>query len=561
MSSIVDIRISQLLSITCLLTTLVVNPWTNYDPISLPKMVVMSGGSFAIILLIIRNWIIYSQRINRFIRVAFLSFLIGLVVPIFFSGAPLAQQLWGVFGRNTGLLTYLALVGIMFGALVVQSQDSYSKILLYFVGSSVPMTLYCLVQYFHKDPIAWSEKFVFGTLGNVNFLSAYISMTSVALICLAVKQSMAMPIRFLCFSVALIDMLLAVSTKSIQGPVIFAVGISLVPFLAMAGNPNRRNYLFYGYVFTLGIGFVALVLGVLNRGPLAKAIFQPSILFRADYMHAGWAMFTSHPLFGVGMDSYGDWYRQVRGEISTLRTGPGRTSNTAHNIFLDVASNGGFLLALGYLLLIALVATSIWRIVRSGKIRNNFVLAFVVTWIAYEVQALISINQIGVGVWGWVLGGAIVGIDKGLSIDQIANWNSLREVALVRKNKGKSLPASQFLTSMLGFAIGILLASPPWVADVAYRSASGTGNFAKIYGATQKLGSTQQHKELLLDLAMRNNLASETQQVASDLVDRYPRNFFGWRVLSVSASNTSEGRSTALQRARELDPFNPELGR
>lgn len=559
MNFLVPLRLSQVLAMTGALATLVVNPWSNYDPISLPKMVVISGGAISVAAFIIFNRSYFLGNLNRFTLTAFSVFFAGLFVPLLFGGAPIAQQFWGSFGRNTGFLTYLCLASLMFASVVVQSKTAYSKIMSLFVGTAVPMTAYCLVQFIHKDPISWSEKFVFGTLGNVNFLSAFISMTSVAFICLATNAKTPRTLRFSYIAIALVDMFLAASTKSIQGPVIFAVGICLIPLLRMLGS-LKKNYLFLsGYLVFLAIGFVGLVLGILNKGPLAKVIFQPSILFRADYMHAGWAMFTSHPLTGVGMDSYGDWYRQVRGELSTLRTGPGRTSNTAHNIFLDVASNGGIVLALGYLLLLALVVFSVFKIIRSGKIRNPFVLAFVVTWIAYEVQALISINQIGVGVWGWILGGAIVGIEKGLSSEEIERWDSLRDKALKIKTRGKTLPASQFLVSATGFAVGIAFAAPPWFADVAYRSSSTTGNFQKIYSATQKLGSTQQHQELLLDLTMRNNLANEALQVASGLVDKYPRNFFGWRILSVASANTPEGRSKAIEKARRLDPFNPEL--
>jgi hypothetical protein len=116
----------------------------------------------------------------------------------------------------------------------------------------------------------------------------------------------------------------------------------------------------------------------------------------------------------------------------------------------------------------------------------------------------------------------------------------------------------QLLISVAGLLLGIAMAVPPVAADVGYRSAQSTGSFEKIYAATNMLGATQQHRELLLDLTMRNNLASETGLVARELVAKYPRNSFGWRVLSVAVAATDEERSQARQVAISLDPFNPE---
>ena len=184
MNLLVPLRLSQVIALTGALATLVVNPWSNYDPISLPKMVVMSGGAISAAAFLIFNQVTFFATVDRSTKFAFSVFLIGLMVPMLFSGAPLAQQFWGSFGRNTGLLTYLSLASLMFATLVLRSTTAYSIILRLFIGTAAPMTAYCLVQYFHKDPISWSEKFVFGTLGNVNFLSAFICMTSVAFILL-----------------------------------------------------------------------------------------------------------------------------------------------------------------------------------------------------------------------------------------------------------------------------------------------------------------------------------------------------------------------------------------
>jgi len=559
--SLIQHRLSQIVVSVGVFTTLAVNPWTNYDPISLPKMSVMFTGATACIFVVLLNKNELFNKLSNYQRSVFAFFMLSLFVPLLFSGSDVAQQIWGMFGRNTGVIAYLGLVFLMVSVAVLQKRDSYESIIKFFILGSIPVTAYCIVQFFGKDPIPWSEKFVFGTLGNVNFLSAYLSLVSLGCLVIALRAKISKGLKFGSYLLIGINVSLATSTESIQGPIIFAVGVLSIPFfLLLASGRKIIIRYFIPYAAFLLLCFLALSFALFNKGPLAKFVFQPSVIFRGDYMHAGWEMFTSHLLFGVGMDSYGDWYREVRGEISTLRTGPNRTSNTAHNIFLDLASNGGFLLAMSYLLLLAMVIWSIMEMTKNGRVKNPFVLAAVVIWVAYQVQALVSINQIGVGVWGWIFSGLIVGMARIDDSDDFSTWRSFsasRESN--RRFRGKALPPVQMLAIFSGLVIGFASALPPLAADAAYRAASNKGEFEGLYQAAKKIGSTQQHRELVLDLTMRNNLASEARLVADELVAKYPRNSFGWRVLSVAAASTPEERAAALQRTIALDPFNPEL--
>jgi O-antigen ligase len=61
-------------------------------------------------------------------------------------------------------------------------------------------------------------------------------------------------------------------------------------------------------------------------------------------------MGKEHPLTGVGMDSYGDWYRRARSEnAATVLPGPKTITNAAHNVVIDFFAFGGWPLLLAYL--------------------------------------------------------------------------------------------------------------------------------------------------------------------------------------------------------------------
>jgi hypothetical protein len=264
-------------------------------------------------------------------------------------------------------------------------------------------------------------------------------------------------------------------------------------------------------------------------------------------------------LFGVGLDSYGDWYRQERGEISTLRTGPERISNSAHNIFLDISSNGGLPLLFFYLALLGLALFSSMRYLRNReKIDFNF-LALLSAWFAYQIQAAVSINQLGVGVWGWLFNGALIGYGKiNTSPPDVASVIGKGKSAKKRKVQNQ-IPAKAAVSMIAGSAIGFSLAFIPWNADVKYKSALQKRVIVEMMKSVDSLGSTSFHSELVISAAMSINAFDQAKETSFRLVAKKPRNFFGWKVISLLPNVTEVERATALAKLRVLDPYNPDI--
>lgn len=554
-SDLLHLRVVQLLLILGPAMTLIVNPWTNYDPISLPKFIVLVSVSFSILFFIFMSRVEFLEAIPKGLLGVAVLFVFWMVLTLMFSGAPLNQQIWGSFGRNTGFLTYVSLVIVLLACVWQRGAAFYKRLTWLFVLTSIPMTAYCLIQVSGNDPIPWSEFNTFGTLGNINFLSAFLGMTSIASFVLASAAETKIGKRLSLLALVLVDLWIIYSTGSIQGPVVFVVGVCAFTLIQMNQINRFRRTLLVGFSSLIAFLTYLMVLALQNLGPLAKFVYQPSVVFRSDYIHAGWEMTTKRPFFGVGMDSYGDWYRESRGELSTLRTGPNRISNTAHNIFLDISSNGGFVLGILYFALAIFALTLGLRVVTSRKTSNTYFNAVFCVWIAYQVQALVSINQIGIGVWGWMFTGVVIGF----YLLQKDEHNSDKYFIRRRDFRGKPLGAAQSLLGILGFSLGIVLSGIPVLADARYRSASERGDLVSMIAASSSLGSTQFHRELSLEFALRNDKTQEVKEIAEGLVADYPRNFFGWRVLSVATANTPEERDIALQVVRNLDPFNPEI--
>ena len=554
MVELLKYRLFQVIFIVGPATTIVVTPWISFDPVSLPKLLVLTSLGFLGAGLLLANKFNLLKSIKLNVRIAALTFILAMLVTILFSGAPLEQQIWGVFGRNTGAVSYLALMLVLLGANALQDNLLYRRVVFSLLATSSFMTLYCLLQIAGRDPIRWSEYNTFGTLGNINFLSAFLGLSSVASAALLLDGTIKTGLRLIILVKIFIDTAIVLSTGSIQGTMILVAGVGIAGLTyLLASNLKAKKLILFSYLTSAGIAVFFTTLGVLNKGPLASFIYQPSVTFRGDYWHAGWALTRKFPFFGAGMDSYGDWYRQVRGEISTIRTNPERISNTAHNIFLDISSSGGLALILPYLFLMGLVLKKSIMTLRESPKADPVFIALISTWSAYQIQALVSINQIGVGVWGFIFSGCILGYQsQALAGAQKPNYFG-------KKFKGKMINPLDSLVAATALFAGFALAVIPMASDVGYRSARNINNAEELLQSTESLGASQFHKELVLDALMQSGPQGQAPalELAQRIVEKHPRSFFTWVVILNLPNSSQVLKGEALERIRTLDPFHP----
>ncbi len=546
-------RVSKILLIVGPLAALAVSPATNFDPINLIKILVISSIAFSVLGLILGIRKDVLPRLENRIWIAAGIFLISLFFSILFSGAPFTQQIWGIFGRNTGFLTYFSLLIILLSVALIQNLDFYRKLLMSLIVTAIPMTIYCVIQVAGLDPISWSEKAPFGTLGNINFSSAFFGLSSIACSVMTLDIKLSRLFRFSILIMSLIDLMIVYRTGSIQGLMIYVAGVGIAIFIYINKN-NKLRFLQIPYCLIALIVISTVILGLTNKGPLSKFLFAPSIVFRGDYWHAGWEMTLKHPLFGVGLDSYGDWYRSARGLLSTVRNNPDRISNTAHNIFLDISSNGGILMITSYLFFILFAFVFSIKHIRRNSEFNPIFVALFCTWLGYQIFSVISINQIGVGIWGWLFTGALIGYER-----VVSGRNNLEDVygKKAKSKRNSTLPAGVSLLSFFTFSIGFVLAFIPINADASYKKASTSRDMLKIVESVKLLGSTSFHSDMALDLAIRSNLLTQAKDISDRLSKTYPRDYFVWRAIYFLSTSTPEEKAKAVQMMQLLDPFNP----
>jgi O-antigen ligase len=549
-----ELTLGKVLVWALLAVTLLVTPLWSLDPINPIKMLAVTAIGFMGLGVLLAN-----QKALQLVRfkvplILISGFLVWQLVVLVVSGGAMLQQLFGTNGRNTGFITYLAFSILFVAAIIASSSVFLNRFLIAAFVVGVASLGYGVVQALGGDPFNWVNPYspVFGFLGNPNFQSSLLGILGSIIFTQLLSDSVKIQIKGVYLAYLLVTVYVIRETASQQGFLVLLIGstISLGVFVN-----HKSRALGYSYLGLGTVGFVAVLVGTLNKGPLASLLYKDSVTYRGDYWRAGWKMTVDNPVFGVGLDSYGNWYRRSRTIEATLRRGPEITSNAAHNVFLDISAYGGFPLLLVYLALMVLVVISAVKVLRRSQGFNAGFVGLVGGWVAFQAQSIISINQIGLALWGWVLSGLIIGYE--------INTRDGDEVVEKKTGKSATKPVQTSAVTpvaiFVGLIIGVLVGMPPYLASAKYKSAIETGNPQVIQNAAY-IWPTDPSRMIQVAMTLNDNkLEDQGLQVAQDAVERFPDNFAVWSTLNSMNKASVEQKAEALAQMKRLDPLNPNL--
>ena len=542
-----------------ILITVAVSPTVSVDPINVPKLLILvTFGGVCLGMMALNFRSISSSPIGR-IAPIFLGgfFIFGLLISFLDSELDWKEQFFGAMGRNTGFITYLSLVLIFLSLIIFFKSDLLSRSIIALVLSGLASSIYGFLQFIDLDPVGWSNPYnpVIGFLGNPNFQSSFIGIANIGLVHFLIYSKISIPRRGALLLAALLGIFVIYVSDSQQGILVFLLGASLLAL----GRLYQFDHKFYsrGFSFLVLITGLVATLGILQKGPLSSILYKPSVTYRGDYWRAGYRMFRENLLNGLGMDSYGNYYRQYRDIEAVLRRGPEITSNTAHNVLIDLGSNGGLALLLPYVLLIFYTCWIFSRAVKvSSSQRPQIILVFSL-WVCYQAQSLISINQIALATWGWVLMGLTIG--QSLQILHCKGDISTKPRKTNHESSQRVIGAATILSSSLfgvfGFCIGLL----PLSASASERSAIRSGMAEKVIEAAFRSPRDPGRMNSLAVALSNNGLPDEALKIAKEAVNEFPTSFGAWRLITQLGTASPQDKSEAYEKMRELDPLNPNL--
>ena len=297
---------------------------------------------------------------------------------------------------------------------------------------------------------------------------------------------------------------------------------------------------------------VFVLLGLLNQGPLAPILAKASLSARRIYWEAAFKMLMDRPLFGVGWDGFGDWFRRSRSQ-EAVAFNADLISDSAHSVPLDVASSGGFPLLILYLSLIVFGVISIVMVARSrGNLTVRYI-ALVAAWVAYQAQSLISINQIGLGIIGWSLLGLIIGYSSFLT-KEIGNPEE-RKFKQGNKTQLAKPTFASFIGPIIGLIIGCLIALPPFIVANKFYEGMKTADARVISDNAYLKPFDLQRMMYAASILERNKFYKESKELAKTITQNFPDSYEAWKFLATLTNATEVEKGNAESELRRLDPI------
>ena len=531
------------------------------DPVNVTKMLVAGGVGIAGLLLFLSFNLKKSLSSHGAVVITVALFMMAGLSAVIGSKAPIAQNLYGTYGRNTGFFTYIFMVGVFLCALMMDSVKSYRYLVNGLIVTGTVNVLYCFWVIAFGDFLNWTNPYgnILGLFGNPDFISAFLGMFITSAIALALNSKTKIWQRLGLVFLSAIAFFEVIKSHAIQGIVVTLGGLTIIGFYLVYSKFSQKIFplIYLAAVTVLG---VLAVLGTLQKGPL-KFVYKRSVSLRGSYWHAGLDMGTQNPLHGIGFDTYGDWYRRSRPPVALVdMPGVNIMSNVSHNVVIDFFASGGWPLLLSYIAILILGLRSIFRVTKRTRTFNPIFIAMAATWMCYQVQSFISINQIGLTIWGWALTGALISYDKFSASSTEAN--------LITGNKHKSAtvnantPISATLVASIGFGLGIFIAAPALNAETTWESANQSRNLEKVKAALapslMNPASSFKYAQAV-DLLQRSNLLDLAHQYALTATKFNPDNFDSWKQLFYLQNATQAEKESALNNMKRLDPLNPDV--
>ena len=320
-----------------------------------------------------------------------------------------------IFGdtqRKNGFISYLSLCTIFLATMMFIRLYNVMKLFVITYLIAGITIIYGSMQTTGNDFVDWvnPHNSLIGTQGNPNFASAVMAIMGVITLSSIFISNFSRYQRIIAVLICIALLFLIYRSNARQGLLSFALGTGIFLIIWIFLRNRKLGFISLFFGFTV---FLFSVMGMLQAGPLQNLLYKPSVSVRGFYWRAGIEMLQNNLLTGIGMDRYGANFMQYREVGYPLSYGFEITSSNAHNTFIQFFATGGILLGLSYLILTIWIFSRAIKGLRKLAGNDKLILAGVFSsWIAFQAQSFVSIDNIGVSIWGWILGGAIIGISS-----------------------------------------------------------------------------------------------------------------------------------------------------
>lgn len=395
------------LALLITLSSMAIAPFT-FDAFVIPKILflyigLLLLGSFAFIFR--RKMILFNKLPNWSITlISALGVLI--VISTIVSQTPLLRAMFGQFGRGNGLFYYFGALAVFLLAALSYSKKDENQFTKLMTSLSVILGVYAILQsvgvdFAKLDTRALSP--VVLTLGNSNFAGGFLAMLFGFIFTRSLQGK---KIGFNDLAISVLLLFGIYKTGAVQGYLIAAfVVLVIVPVRIVSFAKNQIWKLF----LYLCWGFISLlsVLGLGGFGPVSSIFARSSFQMRIEYWKISLKILRDNVLFGIGPDRLYDLtpFYMTPGSIKLVTT---TSLDSPHNWFLHFGSSFGLP---AMILLLLIILTPIIVFLKRSSFHDFLTNQNTPSFIALSclvIDGLVSIEQVGLGMWMYFFAGKIL---------------------------------------------------------------------------------------------------------------------------------------------------------
>jgi hypothetical protein len=480
-----------------------------------------------------------NNKTLKILLVLSILMLVQLILVVIASDSPLEQQIFGRTGRGLGLLTEFSFIIILLASALYARFDNLNLLINGLIFSAIITSIYSIMQANGYDIFAWYSRTngIIGTLGNPNFQSALSAIALMPAISYFFKRGSKYKIFSILTSLILVYTIYI--CQSTQGYML-AILTSIPSLLIYFWYKNRNLF-----KITALLSFVSIIIalfGMLNFGPLSSYLYKYSVKSRGEFFRTGINTSQNNPLFGVGIDSFGDYSTIYKSYQDAM--GVNEYTDSAHNYFLNYAANGGYPLSLIYIFIMLFALICFFRLQKKiAKFDIQISLLFSI-WIGFQAQSLISPNTIPLQLIGTISNGTLIGLSV---------WNGI-------ENQKKSFQFDFIKPICILFTVFSIVITFPYfnVDRMQLKSLETNDGLLGIKSALSYPESSLRYQRIGTKL-LESNLGAQALEVGRAAVKFNPNSIAAWGLILANSTAPISERKFALEQLLRLDPYDKKI--
>ena len=539
----------KIILIIASLIFLAITPWVNKDSIVVPKVILLFLLALFLLPRILQEYKqLYENTTLRILLIIIFLIIAQMLLVILISKAPIEQQVFGKMGRGLGFITAFSILIVTLATALFINPKGLSLLIKTMIFTFSLSSTYSVFQSYGIDFVKWETKTnsIFGTLGNPNFQSSAAAIIIIPCILLFSRRTKFFAVAII---LTILNFIVITKTQSIQGLVGTFLGLALL-IIIFFWYKNRNIFAVSTVVFF--IGAVVSILAMVNQGPLrgfsvgSFTFYKASIQSRGDFWRSALATSKDHPIFGVGIDSFGDYYLKYRDEIAFNHSA--EFTDNAHNYFLEYAATGGYPLMILHILLILLTLKAFVKIIKNSTEFNRDITSLLAIWTVFQAQSVISPGAIGLMVFNAIATGAIIGLSH---LEVIQNSGK------IATSKGSERFTRN--SSAIFVLIGLVIIYPYFNADRLFLKALNSQDAILLADSTKNYPQFTHRFSTASRLLLESKAYKQSLEVALLAIKFNPNSISPWAHIILNPLSSLEDKLKAKQELIKLDPNNKSL--